>query len=158
MTDETRIVCQWTARRMQPVILLWVAGIFLGSILIALLVFHSVTGVRELAIAAVAVLVPLVPSVLSRVEYRLDEVGLEQRPVNERSPKEFAAVFRLEKLSHVKPVRHGFKFYRPVDETSRWRRFWKLHLSDAYSGEVHVDPTDRDRVLGALAGLGVTTV
>jgi hypothetical protein len=156
MVDDKRpVLCRWTARRVQPVVLLWVAAVFVGYMLIALFVFHSTTGVRELAIAAVAALVPLVPAVLARVEYRLDEVGLEQRPVSGRKPTEFTAVFRLAELSHVKPIRFGFKFYRPLDETSRWRRFWKLHVSDAFSGEVHVDPADRDRVVGALAGQGV---
>jgi hypothetical protein len=146
---------EWTARKVQPVVILYVALVFVGFILIAHFVVHSPTAVKALLLASVGAIVPLVPTVLSRLEFRLHARHLERRPVNEKDPKEFATVFTVGELSHIVPTRHGFKFYRPIDVASPFRRFWKLHTSDRYSGEVQVEPADRESVLGALTELGV---
>ena len=53
-------------------------------------------------------------------------------------------------MSHITPTRHGFKYSKVVIETNALAQFWKRHLSDTYSGEVHVEKQDLDRVLGLV--------
>ena len=154
--DEAVVLCHWTARKMQPMVLVWVAVVFLAFMALSHFVFHSAAAVKALALAAVGFLVPLVPGVLSRVEYRLTEHELTSRMVDPKNPKDFKCVFVLDDLSHVVPTRHGFKYYKTLNEPSGLRRFWKIHVSDAYSGEVHVETTDQKRVLGVLAELGAS--
>ena len=154
-SDEPEVLFQWSARKLNPIVLLYVATVFMVFILVAYFVLHSMSAVKALAMAAVASMVPLVPVVTSRVEYRLNERVLERRPQTDKKPKEFETVFQTDELSHVVPMRHGFKFYRPLDESNLLRRFWKLHVSDRYSGEVQVEKADRERVLGVLSDLGV---
>ena len=48
------------------------------------------------------------------------------------------------------PLKRGFKFYKPIGETNSLRRFWKTHISDQYSGEVHVEGQDLQRVLALV--------
>jgi len=153
---ERQILLEWTARKMQPVVLIYVAAVFLVFIVVVVLVFDSMTAVKALALTAVAAIVPLVPSVLARVDYRLRGGLLEHRPHHDKDPKNYAAVVRLDELSHVKPMRHGFKYFKLLDESNPLLRFWKLELSDQYSGEVHVEPDDQNRVLTILADEGVT--
>ena len=54
-------------------------------------------------------------------------------------------------------MRHGFKFYKPLNESSPLRRFWKAHVSDAFSGEVHLESVDRARVLEVVSEQGIPT-
>jgi len=138
----------------QPVVLLWVALIFLIFIALGYFGFHSMTAVKTLAMTAVASIVPLVPSVLGRVEYRITERRLERRVVNKREPAPFETVFRFDEVSRIVPMRHGFKFHRSLNEPRPFRRFWKAHLSDEYSGEVHVERADREVVFEELAERG----
>jgi hypothetical protein len=64
----------------------------------------------------IASIVPLVPGVTSKVEYRLTPAGLEQRPLNRNPQQEFKEVFGWQQLSHVVPVRNGFKYFKRVDD------------------------------------------
>jgi len=118
-------------------------------------VVHSPEAVKALAIASVAAIVPLMPIILSRMEYRLNARSLEQRPVRVQQPAEFETLFELDQLDHVQPSSHGFKFFKPLGEGTGARRFFRRHLSDSYSGEVHVEKQDLDTVLGLLAQHGV---
>ena len=153
--EEPVELCHWTARTMEPIVLVWVALVFLAFIALSLFVFHSVSAVKALVAAAVAALVPMVPAVLNRVEYRLTERELASRRLDPKTPRDFKRVFMLDELSHIVPTRCGFKFFNTLDEPSFLRRFWKTHISDAFSGEVHVAKEDQERVVGVLARQGI---
>ncbi len=155
--DDPEVLYQWSARRMSPIVLLYVALVFVAFIAVSHFVFHSPTAVKTLAMTAVAVIVPLVPAVLGRDEYRITDGRLEHRSVNKEKPREFENVFELDQLSSIVPMRHGFKFYRPLNESNPFRRFWKTHVSDAYSGEVHVERADRERVAEILDRYGISS-
>jgi hypothetical protein len=153
---EAGALYQWSARRLPATVPLYVAAVFVAMMAFAHLVVHSSAAVKSLALAAIGAIVPLIPGVLGRVEYRLTERLLERRKPSKEAPAELETVFELEELSHVKPIRHGFKYYKQLDEESALRRFWKLRISDGYSGEVHVDRQDLQAVLDTLSRLGVT--
>jgi hypothetical protein len=151
---EPGLLHRWNARRLPPVILLWVALVFVAFMALSY-ILRSTTAVTALAAAAVAALVPLVPAVISRLEYRMTEAGVDQRPLAGK-PGDFRATFRWEELDRIVPGRRGFKFYKRVHEPRRWRRFWKRHIEEAWSGEVHVERPDLPTVLALLAERGVS--
>jgi hypothetical protein len=153
--DEPVVLCHWTARTMEPIVLVWVALVFVAFIALSLFVFHSMSAVKALLAAAVASLVPMVPAVLNRVEYKLTERELTSRRLDPKNPRDYRRVFVLDELSHIVPTRCGFKFFNTLDEPSFLRRFWKTHISDAFSGEVHVAKEDQERVVGVLARQGI---
>jgi hypothetical protein len=153
--EDAAVLHIWSARRLRPIVLVYVALVFVAFIALAFFGFHSMTGVKALAIAALGYFVGFAPGVLTRIEYRLTESGLAQRPVHRKSPAPFKDVFRWEELSHVVPMGHGFKFYRPLAGTGATRRFWQAHVSDAFSGEVHLEAADRERVLRIVAERGI---
>ena len=155
--DQSEVLFRWSARKMQPIVLLYVAAILVAMMLFSYFVVHSMAAVKALAMTAVASMVPLVPAVLSRVEYRITGQGLDRRSVNKEQPREFENVFELDQLSYIVPMRHGFKFYRPLNESNPFRRFWKTHVSDEYSGEVHVERANRERVLEILNRYGISS-
>ena len=152
---EPEVTCSWSARKLQPVTLLWVALVFLGLMAVSHFILHSTAGVKALAIGAIGFIVPLAPQVLMRMEHRLSESELERRRVDRGDPKPFESVFRVDELSHIHRVGAGFKYFKRTGEATGVRRFYRLHLSDAHSGEVHVEKEDRDRVFAALTDLGV---
>ena len=153
--NEPAVLYRWSARRMQPVIILYVALIFVGMIAVSHFLVRSPTAVKALALAAIGFIVPLFPGVMSRTEYRLTETGLDKRPLDDKKPKEFQEVFRWDRLSHVVPVKYGFKYYLKLGAVSRLQRFWKYQVSDAHSGEFHIEATDRDEILAVLARFDV---
>ncbi len=154
--DHPEVLYQWSARKLHPIVLLYVAAVFGGFIVLSHFVLHSGTAAKTLAMAAVGSLVALVPAMLQKVEYRVIEKGLEKRPVGKGDAREFEIVFVWGELGHVVPMKHGFKFYKPLNESNPVRRFWKAHVSDAYSGEVHVGTADQARVLEILADHGIS--
>lgn len=154
--DETvdegpAILHRWIARRLQPVVILYVIAVFLGFMAMAFFLFHSVDAVTALATTGIGTTVALLPGTMSRIEYELTETGLRKRPFNPRNPKGFQEVFSWGELDHVVPMTNGFKYFRPVEDTGRIARFWKAHISDTFSGEFHVERGDRERVQGLLA-------
>jgi len=153
--DEIQVLYRWSARKLKPVILLYVAAVFVAMMALSYFVFHSMTAVTALATAALGSFVALLPGMVSRVEYRLTERGLESRSLGKKEPGAFRRIFQLDQLSHVVPTRHGFKFYKPLNESNPFRRFWKAHVSDAFSGEVHVEAADQEMVLGILTQHGI---
>ena len=153
--DKNTVLHHWSARKLQPIVLLYTAAVFVAMMAVAHFGLHSVTAVKALALGTIGFCVPLVPMILSRMEYRLTEGGLERRPFDEKEPKEFKSIFQFDQLSHIVPMRFSFKFYRHFDETNPIRRFWKTHVSDAYSGEVLVEKADQNRVLEILAEQGI---
>jgi hypothetical protein len=110
-------------------------------------IFHSPEAVNALVLAAVGAVVATVPGVTGRIEYRLTETGIEKRTVKD-DPGEYEEIFSWDQLNRVVPVRHGFRYSKILSETNALRRFWRLHLSDRYSGEVHAEREDLDRILG----------
>ena len=101
-SDEPEVYFYWSARKVRPIVLLYVAAVFVVFILVAYFVLHSMSAVKALAMAAVASMVPLVPVVTSRVEYRLNERVLERRPKTDKKPKEFEAVFQTVELASTR--------------------------------------------------------
>lgn len=153
--DDAEVLHQWSARKMQPIVLFYVAAVFVVFIAASFFVFHSMTAVNALALTAVAAIVPLVPSVLQRVEYRLTDRAIARRPFGAEPPREFESLVRLDELSRIVPMAHGFKFYKSLDERNPLRRFWCLYVSDAFSGEVHGEKVERERVFDVLGGRGI---
>jgi len=154
--NEPKVLCHWSARKLNLTVLLYVGAVFVAFMALSHYVFQSDTAVKSLAITAVGFLVSLVPAVLKRVEYRLTERELESRPHNTKKPSVFTSVFELDQLSHIVPTRHGFKYYRPLNESNLLLRLWKAHLSEAFSGEVHVETVDQEGVLERLVRCGVS--
>lgn len=153
--EEPTILFQWSARKLQPVVLLYVAAVFIAFIALSFFIFHSMAAVMALAMTAVAAIVPLVPSVLMKIEYRITEGGLERRTLNRDEPQAYERVFRFDELGHMVPIGHGFKFYFPLDAPSALKRFWLKHISDEFSGEVHVEKQDQKKVVNLLKEQGV---
>lgn len=148
--DKPIVLHMWSARKLHPIIVIYVILVFVICMAISYFVVHSMTAVKALALAAVGVIVPLLPAVINKTEYQLTESGLEKRLLDRKNPREFKDVFRWDYLSHVVPIKHGFKFYNPINEKNPIRRFWKTHISDSHSGEFRVETGDRDIVLGIL--------
>lgn len=148
---ETR----WKARTMQPIIVLYVVAVFVILIAMSYFVFNSMTGVTSLAMVGFGTVVALLPGLLVRIEYRMTKTVLEKRTHNKKKPGTFKRVFQLDQLSHIVPLRHGFKYYKSLDEPNPLKRFWKNQISDAYSGEVHLEIKDRKRILDLLSGCGI---
>ena len=152
--DEPDVLYAWTARSLHPVVVAYVLGVFLAFIVLAHFAFRSPAAVKSLALAAVTFVVPLLANVVNRIEYRLTAAGLEKRPLRSRNPRDFKEVFRWEQLDRVLPARHGFKYRKTLGAAGSWRRFWRAHLSDAHSGEFHVEARDRAAVLAIFTGRG----
>jgi hypothetical protein len=138
---------RWIARKIQPAVVFYVAVVFAAFGLVALLVFHSPAAVKALFLAAIAAIAATIPGVMEKIEYRLTDSGIDRRSLNPKKPDEFQPVFSWDRLSRIVPMKHGFKYFTVMDETRPLRRFWKLHLSDRFSGEVHLETQDRDRIL-----------
>ncbi len=161
MTDATvpttggpAVLDRWSARKVQPIVVLYVVAVFAVFGAVAHFVVHSTDAVKALAIAALGAVAATVPGVMERVEYRLTESGLEKRSAK-RSPGPFQEVFRWPELSRVVPTGHGFKYFKATNEPNPLRRFWRRHFSDVCSGEVRVEREDLERVLGLVERQGV---
>lgn len=147
---EPEVLDLWSARKTPPVVLLYVTVVFAVFTALAIFVLHSRAAVKALAIAWIGAIVATLSGVMEKVEYRLTDAGLDKRAHHTKKPSSFKAVFRWDELAHIVPMKHGFKYYKTLDETSPLRRFWKMHVSDRYSGMVHAEKVDLDRVLGIV--------
>lgn len=152
------VLDSWTARKVPPIVMLYVVVVFLPFMVLAYFVFHSLPALKALAITAFGTIVALVPTIMEKVEYQLTEAGLQKRSANEKKTREFTTLFGWDELSHVIPTKRGFKYFKTLNESSPLRRFWKIHMSDAYSGEVHIEPEDLGRVSALLTERGVRGV
>ena len=139
---------RWTARKVRPIVVLYVVLVFAAFMIVAFFVFHSMEAVKALLLAAVAAVGATVPGVMERTEYRMTGAGIDRRPVKPKQTRDFETVFAWSELDRIVPMRHGFKYFKTMDEQGPVRRFWNTHLCDRYSGEVHVECEDLDRVLG----------
>ena len=145
----------WSARKLRPSTLIYVVLIFVFFMAISLFVFHSMSAARSLALGAIASIVALLPLVLGKFEYQTDESGVRKRPFGKRNKKEFEKVFDWSELSHASMLKHGFKYFKTLDEQNPVQRFLKIQFSDKYSGEIHVGKEDQDRVLRLFTDKGV---
>lgn len=145
--NESEVLVRWSARKVPPVVVLYVVLVFAAFIAIAHFVFHSPQAVKALAVAAIGAVIATVPSVVERVEYRLTASGVDTRAVRKDNPREFKNVFRWDELARIVPTGRGFKYFKAMPETGALRRFWNLHVSDQYSGEIHAEKPDLDHVL-----------
>lgn len=149
--DDATDAHTWSARTVRPIIVLYVTAVFLGFMVLAWFVFHSTDAAQALAIAAVGSLVGLAPAVLSRVEYRLTDTGLEKRLDRPGQAREFEEVFAWTELRELSPTRSGFRFHKEVAAASALARLARRHLSAGHSGDLRVEEADRARV-SALIG------
>ena len=140
----------WTARTVRPRIAAYVAAVFLGFMAVAHFVFHSGEAVKALFLTAIGAIAATVPSILTRLEYRIDEGGLHKRPVRKRDPEDFEKVFMWDDVNYVIPTHSGFKYYKHFESTNPLIRFAKLHLLSGVSGEIHVQEADRNPVREAI--------
>lgn len=145
--DEAVELDHWSVRKIQPIVVLYIAMVFGAFMALSLFVFHSVEGVKALALGWIGAIVATIPGVVEKLDYRLTASGLEKRTLKTKNPGPFKDVFRWDELDHVIPTRHGFKYFKHLDEPNPLRRFWKAHISDEYSGEVHVE---KGRLQGVL--------
>jgi hypothetical protein len=155
--DEATVLHRWSARKVQPVVALYVTGVFVAFMVVAHLVFHSVEAVKALAIGWIGAIAATLPGVIEKAEYRLTEAGLDKRAHHARKPVPFKDVFRWDQLDRIVPTKHGFKYFKILSETRPLRRFWRMHISDQTSGEVHVEKDDLDRVLRIVERQRVST-
>ena len=149
------VLDRWLARKIQPVVVFYVVAVFAAFMAMSHFIFHSPDAVKALAIAAVGVVAATVPGVMGKIEYQLTELGMEKRSLNVKKSGEFEEAFRWDQLSHVVPMRHGFKYFKTMNETNPVRRFWKAHISDQFSGEIHVERNDLERILGTVERRGI---
>lgn len=144
------VLDRWSARRVQPAVVFYVVAVFAVFIAVSHFVFHSTEAVKALAIAALGAVAATVPSVMGKIEYRATASGIEKRTLDAKKPAAFEEALRWDELSRVVPMRRGFKYYRATNETNPARRFWKTHVSDRFSGEIHVERQDLGRILGIV--------
>jgi hypothetical protein len=150
------VLDRWSARKVPPVVVLYVAAVMAAFMVLAHFVFNSPKAVKALVLALVGAIAATVPGVLEKVEYQLTDLRIEKRSINNKKPGQFKEVFCWDHLSHVVPTRHGFKYFNTMTETNPIRRFWKRHITDEFSGEVHVEKDDMERILGILERRGVS--
>ncbi len=155
--DDRGTEHSWSARTVRPITAVYVVAVFVCFIGLAHFVFHSADAVRALFVALIGGVVGTVPSILNRVEYRITGAGLEKRPFRTESPREFEDVFAWDELSHLVSTSTGFKFYKRLPDSGPVSRFFKLHFSAGYSGDLHVDPRDRARVRAIIDQKGIPT-
>jgi len=155
MEDHEEGQYNWTSRNMRPVMVLYVTLVFLAFMLAAQFIFHSTDAVKALFFALIPALASMTPSLLPRTEYRLTPEGMEKRGLGGKDSRPFKEVFRWEDLSHLSSTSNGFKYYKDLEEPNPLRRFWKLHISDAYSGEFHVQGEARTAVTDRIRREGI---
>jgi hypothetical protein len=136
----------WSAHSVRPIVAGYVGAVFGAFIALAYFVFHSPDAVKALFLTAVGTFASLAPGILGRVEYRLTDTGLAKRRRSDKKLREFEELFRWDELSHLVPTGSGFKYYKKIEEPKSLARLFKRHLSDRYSGELHVERADLAKV------------
>ena len=64
--QESAVIYQWSARKIQPIVVVYVALVFLGFIAMSFFVFHSRDAIKALIVTGVGSVFSLLPSVLTR--------------------------------------------------------------------------------------------
>lgn len=155
--ENSKVLHHWSARKIHPSVLIYVVIIYFALIAIVYFGFNSRKVVITLAATLAGIILPLLPGVLKRIEYKLTAQTLEQRPLTPENTTEYKEVFKLNQLDHIVKIKHGFKFYLTIDEQKPFKLFWKKHLSDKFSGEVHVESGDIDRVIETVTKHGIAS-
>ena len=155
--NGSTVLDQWSASKIQPIAILYIVAVFAVFIVLSIVVFHSRDAVRALLVAAVGGVAAIVPGILEKGEYRLTESGIEKRTVNTKKPRPFKVVFRWEELDRIAPMKHGFKYFKILNETNPLRRFWKGQICAEFSGEIHVGKQDLQRVLETVRRHGIAS-
>jgi len=155
--EDSPVDLSWSARSVRPVTLVHVTGVFAGFMALAQFVFHSSEAVAALAVAGLGSLVGLAPNVLGRFDYRLTEVGLFKQRERKRGEREPKRLFAWDELSYITSTGSGYKYFKRFESSNLLDRFWKLHISDKYSGEFHLEEEDRLRVLELFERRGIPT-
>lgn len=145
----------WSARSVRPAVAFYVLGVFCGFIALAQFGFHSPEAVKALFMAGVASMASLIPMILRRVEYRATEAGVARRARTGKEPRDFEDLFLWDELSHVVPTRSGFKYYKRLIAPNRLARLLRLHFSGKYSGQLHAEPDDVDRIRAVIRQRGI---
>lgn len=156
-SEDPSVLLAWSARKIHPRVLAYVALVFVAFMLFAHFVVHSPDAVFALAAAAVGSVVPLLPGVLNRTEFQFTEGGLRRKTRKEqkREGGTYEEVFSWEELGHVVPQKHGFKFFKAFQSSGWFDAFWKLHISDRWSGEFQVEMEDQPRVREVLSSQSI---
>lgn len=152
---NSEVLYQWSARKIHPSVLVYVLIIYIIFIAVVYFVIHSKSAITTLALTLVGIVVPLLPGVLKRTEYKLTSQTLEKRMQTRENTEEYKVVFKMNQLDYIVKIKHGFKFYLTIDEQSPYKRFWKKHISDKFSGEVHVESEDINRIIKKLGECGI---
>ena len=71
--NGTDVLDGWTARKAQPIVVLYVVVVFTAFVALAHFVFHSPQGVKALLVALVGAIGAAVQPLIDKVEYRLTE-------------------------------------------------------------------------------------
>ena len=153
--NGSTVLDSWSARRIRPIVVVYVVVVFAVFAAIAHFIVRSPEAVKALLMAAVGTVAATVPGVMGKIEYRMTASGIERRTLNEKNPGKYEGVFRWEELSLVVPMKHGFKYHKVMDEGNPVRRFWQRHVSDRSSGEIHVEKHDLERILGNFERQGI---
>ena len=140
-------VLYWSARKMNPKIILYVAIIFFIIIAVIYFTFYSISAIKALTYTALGTIVSLVPGVLSSVEYRLTIQKLEYRPIKKGEEKPYKILFFMNQLSYIVQIESGFKYYLTLNEKKSLRRLYKKYFSDHYSGGVRIEKNDTERIM-----------
>jgi hypothetical protein len=78
-----------------------------------------------------------------------------KRPFGKRDKVAFEKIFLWSELTHASVLKHGFKYFKNLDEKNPVRHFVKIKFSDRYSGEIHAEKEDQDRILGLFTEQGI---
>jgi hypothetical protein len=153
--NEPEIICHWNARKLKPIILIYVSLIFISLIIVSYFVLHSTLTVKALSITAIGTIIPLFFGVITRIKYRLTKHSLEYQSIFKNKSSSFKTVFKLDQQINIKLTRNGFKFYHTLTKSNPLKRFWKTYILAGFSGEVYIEKVDVNRVFDALKKCGV---
>ncbi len=145
----------WTARKAAPMTLVYVVSVFGVFMGFAYFVAGSPDGVGALLLAAVGAVSAMVPSLLTRTEYRMTESGVWRRTGRRKEPKEFEEIFSWRELDRLEETGSGFKYWKSLPESGPVLAFWRHHLTAEYSGELQLEKEDRPALSGILRGKGL---
>lgn len=155
MKETSSDVCYWSARKMPPIIIVYVVLIFIAFAAISYWGLHSTTAAKTLAFTAIGSIVPLMPLAFARIEYQLSQQKLESRSSIKKTVKPYTELFRLDQVSYIVRIRSGFKYYLTFKEDNKILRFFKKHISDKYAGEIKVEKSDAERIIAEFEKYGI---
>lgn len=148
-------VCYWSARKMPPIVIVYVVLIFITFMAISYWGLHSTTAAKTLAFTAIGSIVPLMPLAFARIEYQLTKQKLESRSYIKKATKPYAVLFKVDQVNYIVRTGSGFKYYLKFEEKNGFKRFVKKHVSDKYGGEVKIEKPDVEKILAEFKKYGI---